>query len=68
GICKQCKSSNHYRRRARSRGVMAVRTSLGGWLTNSPTVLEEMDRIVPASGSDTPLPTRAPKGKKVFFG
>ncbi|MEQ2166855.1 hypothetical protein GOODEAATRI_032620 [Goodea atripinnis] len=31
----------------------------------SPTVLEEMDRIVPASGSDAPLPTRAPKGKKV---
>ncbi|MEQ2170340.1 hypothetical protein GOODEAATRI_034486, partial [Goodea atripinnis] len=24
-----------------------------------------MDRIVPASGSDAPLPTRAPKGKKV---
>ncbi|MEQ2238821.1 hypothetical protein ILYODFUR_037198, partial [Ilyodon furcidens] len=30
----------------------------------SPTVLEEMDRIVPASGRDAPLPTRAPKGKK----
>ncbi|XP_047216142.1 uncharacterized protein LOC124865229 [Girardinichthys multiradiatus] len=30
----------------------------------SPTVLEEMDRIVPASGRDAPLPTRALKGKK----
>ncbi|MEQ2268039.1 hypothetical protein XENORESO_014014, partial [Xenotaenia resolanae] len=30
----------------------------------SPTVLEEMDRIAPASGRDAPLPKRASKGKK----
>ncbi|XP_016523229.1 uncharacterized protein LOC107835388 [Poecilia formosa] len=30
----------------------------------SPALLEEMDRIVPASGRDAPLPTCSPKGKK----
>ncbi|XP_043966477.1 uncharacterized protein LOC122827645 [Gambusia affinis] len=30
----------------------------------SPTLLEEMDRIVPASGLDAPLPTRSPTRKK----
>uniref|UniRef100_A0A3B5QCT5 Uncharacterized LOC102221235 n=1 Tax=Xiphophorus maculatus TaxID=8083 RepID=A0A3B5QCT5_XIPMA len=30
----------------------------------SPALLEEMDRIVPASGLDAPLPTCSPKGKK----